>query len=349
MNFKTLASFASFLFPIALGAQTGTPPTNILNPEGSNLEDAYQINYVSNLNMGDGVVTFTNSGTSAGATAPGSSSNSGSMCLNLYLYSPAQQPLKCCYCAVNPNALHSWPVIYGSDALLNGVPNPPTSVVIKLIATSPGTDPNSGAPVCDPTFLNAPLSLIPGLTAWGTHSHPSNTPTVAISETEFQNMPLSLGEAAKLESDCSGLGSAGRQCSACASGALAQPAKVAYEVEQRRHTLADGFAILGPWSQPRVLANYSTSSAQLRNDAGTTVIDVAQNQVTVTAQTAQINTSGNATVNASGTATVEGNTVNITGSSNVTIGSNVKIDNRVFLQHTHSGVQTGSGVSGPVV
>lgn len=121
------------------------------------------------------------------------------------------------------------------------------------------------------------------------------------------------------------------------------------EVEQRRHTLADGFAILGPWSQPRVLANYSTSSAQLRNDAGTTVIDVAQNQVTVTAQTAQINTSGNATVNASGTATVEGNTVNITGSSNVTIGSNVKIDNRVFLQHTHSGVQTGSGVSGPVV
>lgn len=107
------------------------------------------------------------------------------------------------------------------------------------------------------------------------------------------------------------------------------------EWEQRRHSLADGFAILGPWSNPRVLANYSTVSAQLRNDAGTVTVDVAASQVTVTAPTVQVN----------------GTTVNVTGSSQVNISGsgNTTIEGRNFLTHHHSGVQTGSSSSGPVV
>ncbi len=115
------------------------------------------------------------------------------------------------------------------------------------------------------------------------------------------------------------------------------------EIKRRRHALADGIAIFGPWSQPRVLSNYSTSSAQLRSEDGATVIDIAAIGVTVTCT--------NATVNASGTATIEGGTVDITGSSQVNISgnANTKIEGRNFLTHTHSGVQSGGGVSGPVV
>jgi hypothetical protein len=100
------------------------------------------------------------------------------------------------------------------------------------------------------------------------------------------------------------------------------------EFEQRRHSLADGFAVFGPWSQPRVLSSYSTSSAQLRNEDGTVTIDVAANAVTVTAPT-----------------------VNVTGSQHVNISGNgeTSIEGRNFLQHTHSGVASGGASSGPVV
>ena len=42
----------------------------------------------------------------------------------------------------------------------------------------------------------------------------------------------------------------------------------------RRHDLSDGFAILGPWSQPRVLSDYSTTQAQLRTDDGTVFVGI---------------------------------------------------------------------------
>ncbi len=45
--------------------------------------------------------------------------------------------------------------------------------------------------------------------------------------------------------------------------------------EKRRHDLSDGFAILGIKSQPRKLANYSTTSAQLRTDDGAVFVDVS--------------------------------------------------------------------------
>jgi Phage protein Gp138 N-terminal domain len=53
------------------------------------------------------------------------------------------------------------------------------------------------------------------------------------------------------------------------------------QFERRRHSLADGFAVFGPWSEPHVLANYSTSSAQLRSDDGATYIDIKGGQITL--------------------------------------------------------------------
>jgi hypothetical protein len=115
------------------------------------------------------------------------------------------------------------------------------------------------------------------------------------------------------------------------------------QFERRRHSLADGFAIPGPWSQPRVLASYSAGSAQLRNDAGTVVVDIAASQITLTAPTVQ--------VNASSAANVTAPTVNVTASSQVNISGagHTSIEGKDFLTHKHTGVATGGGTSGPVL
>jgi hypothetical protein len=48
---------------------------------------------------------------------------------------------------------------------------------------------------------------------------------------------------------------------------------------RRRHDLSDAFAILAPWSQPRVLQGYSQNSIQMRNDAGTNYIELSADHV----------------------------------------------------------------------
>jgi hypothetical protein len=52
------------------------------------------------------------------------------------------------------------------------------------------------------------------------------------------------------------------------------------QMDLRRHDLSDGYAILGVWSQPRKIANYSIGVAQLRNDSGTTILEVSNGKVT---------------------------------------------------------------------
>ena len=54
--------------------------------------------------------------------------------------------------------------------------------------------------------------------------------------------------------------------------------------EARMHDLSDGFALVGWRSQPRVLANISTTHAQLRNDAGDTFVDLDPTGQTVKIQ-----------------------------------------------------------------
>lgn len=49
----------------------------------------------------------------------------------------------------------------------------------------------------------------------------------------------------------------------------------------RRHDLSDGFAVLGTWSQPKKLENYSEDSLQIFSEDGTTLIDVSDDEVAV--------------------------------------------------------------------
>ena len=88
---------------------------------------------------------------------------------------------------------------------------------------------------------------------------------------------------------------------------------------KRRHSLADGFAIVGVGSKPNAIASYATDKMQIRNIDGTVSVDIKSAEIDVTAPT-----------------------IKITGSTNVFI------NNKDFLLHTHSGVTSGIGDTGPV-
>jgi hypothetical protein len=61
------------------------------------------------------------------------------------------------------------------------------------------------------------------------------------------------------------------------------------QMEKRRHDLSDAFAILGVWSQPRKIPNYSTSSAQMRSDDGSTYINLSNGEIDLVASSVKIN------------------------------------------------------------
>jgi phage baseplate assembly protein gpV len=114
-----------------------------------------------------------------------------------------------------------------------------------------------------------------------------------------------------------------------------QSGGVQTRIDGRRHSLSDAIAIFGLGSAPRALASYSPTAMQLRSDDGNTVVEVGAGEVTIKANTVN----------------VQGQTVNVTGSTNVAISGNdqTTIDGVNFLEHTHSGVTAGGGVTGPVV
>ena len=114
------------------------------------------------------------------------------------------------------------------------------------------------------------------------------------------------------------------------------------QVEMRRHDLSDGFAILGCWSQPRVVSHYSPDSVQLRNESKSSIIEIRDTTDPDTT-TINVSTSGTANINAGS------GTINLTTSGTINIGSgDVKINNKIFLQHKHTGVEPGSGQTGGV-
>jgi hypothetical protein len=79
-----------------------------------------------------------------------------------------------------------------------------------------------------------------------------------------------------------------------------QSGGVQNQMDRRRHDLSDGFAVLGIWSQPRVLSDYSVDSAQLRSDDGNVMVEVKSNEINVNAATVNV-TSTKANINAATT------------------------------------------------
>lgn len=130
-----------------------------------------------------------------------------------------------------------------------------------------------------------------------------------------------------------------------------QSGGVQARMDGRRHSIADAVAIFGLHSQPRKLANYSTTSCQLRHDDGQTMIDLAPGVITIIAATVDVQAT-TANVVASGTAKVQGSTVQVEGSTTVEItgsGSTV-IEGKDWLTHIHAnGTVPITGTTGPPV
>jgi hypothetical protein len=175
--------------------------------------DSFQVRYASNLNAtgGDGFIDITNAGTLSG-THP-----AGNICVNAYVFDPEEELQECCSCLVTPNALNSWSVKTDlTSNTLTGVS--PSSVVIKLVATSANGASNCSASSTLPTTKN----LAPGMRAWGTTLHATPTAgTFAVTETEFSPAVLSVSELSELTSTCADIvknGSGAGICRSCRLG-----------------------------------------------------------------------------------------------------------------------------------
>jgi hypothetical protein len=111
--------------------------------------------------------------------------------------------------------------------------------------------------------------------------------------------------------------------------------------ERRRHDLSDGWFLPMGWSQPRNLPDYSNDSLQIRSDDGMVSINVNNTEIEITPDdgTTSISIVAGA-ITLTGLVTINGG-LTVTGDST--------IDGIVFATHTHSGVTTGSGDTGPPV
>lgn len=121
---------------------------------------------------------------------------------------------------------------------------------------------------------------------------------------------------------------------------------VQVQAEFRMHNLSDGFALLGPRSQPHVLSpSANSTSVELRNDAHTAYVAI-DGSANITVQSA-----GNVTATAAGSITATAPTINVNG--NVNIVGDVTITGALHANgknigsaHTHSSVAAGTATSG---
>ena len=107
MSICNVLKLGLWAMPAILLGQTAPAPPNLLNPAGSNLEDAYQVNYAANLAIADGVVHIANAGSASGNTPATPSNKSGDVCANVYVYRPNEQLAACCSCLTTPNGLYA--------------------------------------------------------------------------------------------------------------------------------------------------------------------------------------------------------------------------------------------------
>jgi TIR domain len=144
-------------------------------PELFTLGTALQVGTASNLDVGDSVITMTNT------------NSTGSLCVNAYIFSAAGEMVACCSCLVPPNSLRSFSSRRDliSNTLISGVPR---SIIIKLVASSSITG------TCNPSLVN-PATVAPGLRAWGQTDGSAEAPfsLVELSVAELNSLTTGAG------------------------------------------------------------------------------------------------------------------------------------------------------------
>lgn len=163
-------------------------------------DSPFQIKYAGNLSIADSVINVSNSGASE-----------ANICVNVYVFSPDEQMISCCSCAVTPNGLVS--LSARNDLVGNSLtPAVPSSIVVKLLASSGSCNPASAA------------GSVPGLLAWGTTTHAGPVAgTYWLTETPFTPARLGEAERTRLMNLCGFIqanGSGYGLCNRCRSGAL---------------------------------------------------------------------------------------------------------------------------------
>lgn len=128
-------------------------------------------------------------------------------------------------------------------------------------------------------------------------------------------------------------------------------------VDERQHDTSDAFVIVGPQSQAQKISGISTNSAQMRSDDGSTYFELnpATQTINIVAPGGFNVTSPLSTFSAAVTikglltwmagmvgSTASGLAAKITGAINF-IGTLTSNGKDISDQHTHGGVQTGSG------
>src|SRR5580658_3976549 len=65
----------------------------------------YQVGYAANLNIGDSEINVSNDGFRAGFYP--NTAGAGNLCINVFVFDPAEEEIACCSCLVTPNGLES--------------------------------------------------------------------------------------------------------------------------------------------------------------------------------------------------------------------------------------------------
>jgi len=180
--------------------------------------DPLKVRYSSNLGVGDSVINITNTGEISTAAFP---TQNGNICANVYMFSPDEQLIACCACPVTPDALVSFSS--RNDLISNTLtPGVPTSVVIKLLASTAAT--------CNASTVGTGANVLAtGMEAWGTTIHAlpitpgSPATTYGETETKFTNATLSQAELTRITYLCGFIqtnGSGFGICRSCRLGGL---------------------------------------------------------------------------------------------------------------------------------